>query len=270
METIMMWETVPGQCEETPVLEYYQTGNKKSDAAVIILPGGGYTCRCWHEGALYAQMLNEFGMNAFVCQYRVHPHAFPLMLVDARRAIRYVRANAEKFGIDPNKIAIMGSSAGGHLAALASTYTAPIDFEDIDEIDKTDCMPNASILCYPALHYPDFRLFPELNEATIYYDCFSKLAGEGKMDILPSLSPDLLVKDTTPPTFLWHTSDDTIVPVLNAYMYAAALRRHNVPCEMHIFPYGDHGLGSAPYHPHVAQWTGLLKNWFIDMQWMEA
>ncbi|MBE6569291.1 MAG: alpha/beta hydrolase [Ruminococcaceae bacterium] len=268
METFMMWESVPGKCEETPVLEYYPAAEKKTDAAVVIFPGGGYTCRCWHEGGGYADFLNSIGMDAFVCQYRVHPHAFPLPLVDARRAVRYVRANAEKFGIHPEKVAVMGSSAGGHLAALISTYTAPIDFENLDETDRMDCMPNATILCYPAMHYPDFFLFPEMDENTIYYDCFSKLAGEGKMDILPSLSPDLLVKDTTPPTFIWHTSDDTCVNVTNSYMYATALRKHNVPCEMHIFPYGDHGLGVSPYNAHVAQWTNLLKNWFVSMSWL--
>ena len=268
METIMMWDAVPGKCEETPVLDYYPAAEKKSDAAVIILPGGGFSGRCgWHEGSMYADLLNDCGMDAFICQYRVYPHTFPLPLLDVRRAVRYIRANAERFGIDPNKIAVMGSSAGGQLAALVSTYTAPIDFEDTDEIDKIDSMPNAAVLCYPAIHYPHDGLCVEPDMLSMYYDCYSKFAGED-MDILLSLSPDRLVKDCTPPTFIWHNADDTVAPVINSYLYATALRRHNIPCEMHIFPHGGHGLGPAPYHPHVAQWTGLLINWFRHINWL--
>ena len=154
MEIIKLWENVPGLCEEEPVLEFYPALKKSTDATVVICPGGGYGARAPHEGRGYAEFFNTIGMNAFVCQYRVSPHRFPLPLLDIRRSIRYVRAHAEKFGIDPNKVAVMGSSAGGHLSALVSTYTAPIEWEGADEIDNQPALPNATILCYPVCLLP--------------------------------------------------------------------------------------------------------------------
>lgn len=260
MTTIQLWTNVPGMCEETPVLEYYPAENKVSDATVVICPGGGYAMRAPHEGQGYAEYFNSIGMDAFVCEYRVSPHRFPLELLDIRRAIRYVRANAEKFGINPEKVAVMGSSAGGHLAALVSTYTAPIDFENIDDIDKQCPIPNATILCYAVVHTPDET---EVAHAGSYYN----LLGNDCTDFTP-YSPDLLVSDTTPTAFLWHTSDDNCVNVINSYLYAKALREHNIKHEMHIFPAGPHGLGLAPANPHVAQWAPLMKNWLKDMGWL--
>ncbi len=261
METFKLWENVPGLCEEEPVLEFYPSITKASDATVVICPGGGYGARAPHEGRGYAEFFNTIGMNAFVCEYRVSPHRFPLPLLDIRRAIRYVRANAEKFGIDSNKVAVMGSSAGGHLSALVSTYTAPIEFEGADEIDAQPFLPNATILCYPVCHCPD-----ELNVAHV--GSFRNLLGEGMEDKYHDYSCDELVSDTTPPAFLWHTSNDGGVNVINSYLYATALRRHNIPHEMHIFPEGPHGLGLAPSYPHVAQWAPLLKNWLQFLGWI--
>lgn len=261
MERMHMWEEAPGTFKQVPVLDYYPAENKKTDATIVIFPGGGYEFHAEHEGKGFAEYFNSIGMDAFVCPYRVFPHLFPLPLLDARRAVRYVRANAEKFGINPDKIAVMGSSAGGHLAALVSTYTAPIDFENLDEIDKADYMPNATILCYPVIHHPDGTAIPHVGS-------YQNLLGDKMKDLAPSLSPDLLVKDTTPPAYIWHAVDDTGVDVINSYMYATALRKHNVPCEMHIFPYGDHGIGLAAHIPHTAQWVNLMKNWLIDMNWL--
>ncbi|MBQ7922920.1 MAG: alpha/beta hydrolase [Clostridia bacterium] len=262
METFTLWDNVPGDYTELPVLHYYPAENRKTDAAIVIFPGGGYSHHAKHEGQGYAEYLNSIGTDAFVCPYRVHPHLFPLPLLDARRAVRFVRTNAEKFGINPDKIAVMGSSAGGHLAALVSNYTAPIDFENLDETDTADYLPNATILCYPVIHYPDDTDIPHVGS-------YRNLLGEEKQDLAPALSPDLLVKATTPPAFIWHTADDGGVNVINSYLYAAALRKHNIPCEMHIFPHGRHGLGLAPSEPHVAQWAGLLKNWLTDIDWLK-
>lgn len=261
MTTIQMWDKVPGMCNETPVLEYFPAENKKTDATVVVFPGGGYTMRASHEGKGYAEYLNSIGMDAFVCEYRVSPHRFPLPLLDARRAVRYVRANAKKFNIDPDKVAVMGSSAGGHLAALVSTYNAPIDFEDTDEIDKLNPIPNASILCYAVIHKPD-------ETKVTHFGSYLNLLGEGCNDY-DNYSPDMLVNDNTPPAFIWHTSDDNVVNVINSYLYATALRQHGIKHEMHVFPHGNHGLGLAENMPHVAQWAGLLENWFVDLGWMK-
>ena len=229
METLQMWDKVPGRADEVPVLEYYRAENRKSDGCVVIYPGGGYAGRAPHEGKGYAEFFNSIGMDAFVCEYRVTPHYFPLPLLDARRAVRYVRHHAAEYGLDPAKVAVMGSSAGGHLAALVSTYTAPIDFENLDDVDGENPIPNATILCYPVIHYPD-------ETKVAHEGSYVNLLGPDRIGVAPGYSPDLLVSDSTPTAFLWHTSDDDGVNVINSYLYASALRRHGIPHEMHIFP----------------------------------
>lgn len=259
METYKMWDTVPGLKEYEPVLEFYPAENKKTDATVVILPGGGYAMRAAHEGDGYAKYLNSIGMNAFVCEYRVAPDHFPYILLDARRAMRFVRANAEKFGIDKDRVAVMGSSAGGHLAALLSTYKGELDGEGCDAADSESCKPNATILCYPVIHYPD-------ETEISHWWSFKNLLGEDEG--YWNYSPDLLVDDDTPTAFIWHTSEDPGVNVINSYRYAEALRKHNIPHEMHIFPYGGHGAGLAQGDSHIGQWPGLMKNWFKVMNWL--
>ncbi len=261
METFKLWENAPGLCEEVPVLDFYPSITKGSDATVVICPGGGYAGRAPHEGRGYAEYFNTLGMNAFVCQYRVSPHRFPLPLLDIRRAIRYVRANAEKFGIDPNKVAVMGSSAGGHLSALVSTYIQPIEFEGMDEIDDQPYLPNATILCYPVCHRPD-------ETKVAHVGSFMNLTGSSDEEVFKLYSCDELVNETTPTAFLWHTSNDGAVNVINSYLYASALRRFGIPHELHVFPDGPHGLGLAPKYPHVAQWAPLMRNWLASMGWI--
>ena len=258
MKVLNLWENAPAVNGETPVLEYYPAKNKTTDATVVIFPGGGYGGRAPKEGDGYAVFLNSIGMDAFVCEYRVAPYRFPIPLLDARRAVRYVRYHAKEFGVDPDRIAVMGSSAGGHLAALVSTYKDSIEFEDTDEIDRVSPIPDATILCYPVIHHPD----DECCHKGSYYN----LTGDENEH--SELSPDLLVDDSTPRAFIWHTSNDGAVSVINSYLYATALRNHNIQHEVHIFPDGPHGLDIAAGMPHVAQWTGLLKNWFTDLGWL--
>ncbi len=262
MTVYQMWENVPGRCEETPVLKYFPSSEKKTKGTVVIFPGGGYVNRAQHEGDGYAAYFNSIGMDAFVCEYRVAPHHFPIELLDARRAVRFVRANAEQFDIDPNRVAVMGSSAGGHLAALVSTYVDSIEGEGVDEVDKQSPMPNATILCYPVIHMPD-------EEKISHEGSYINLLGKENMDKAASVSPDLIANEQTPIAFLWHTSDDGAVNVINSYRYAESLRKLNIPHEMHIFPNGYHGLGLAGNAPHVAQWSGLLKNWLVYSGWFE-
>ena len=257
-----MWDSAPFLKKFEPVLEYYPAEEKKTTATVVIFPGGGYWGRAPHEGHSYALHFNSIGMDAFVCEYRTSDmgDSFPSPLLDARRAIRFVRANAEKFGIDPDRVAVIGSSAGGHLAAFVSTYTDPIDGEGADELDRINCVPNATILCYPVIHYPD-------ESGIAHADSFYCLLGTENADF-SKYSPDLLVTDETPTAFIWHTSEDPGVNVINSYRYAEALRRHGIPHEMHIFPYGGHGAGLAEGKPHIAQWTGLMKNWLTEIGWL--
>lgn len=262
-QAIKLWENTPGICEEIPIIEYYKPENKKSDAAVIIFPGGGYSHRAKHEGEGYAQFLSDNGINAFVVQYRVSPHRFPLELLDARRSVRYVRFFADKFGIDKNKICVMGSSAGGHLSALVSTYMEPIEFENLDEIDKEDFLPNKQILCYPVI---------KLGYKFAHVASGVNLLGEKYPYEWENCSPNLIAGEKTPDAFIWHTFEDNCVNVINSLEYAKKLRKLNKRVEMHIFPDGAHGLGLAPQNPeldddanymrkHISQWGDLLINW---------
>lgn len=271
-DTFKLWENTPGMCEELPVIEYYKPDVLKSDAAVIIFPGGGYSHRAKHEGEGYAKFLNEHGISAFVVQYRVSPHRFPLELLDARRSIRYVRYYADKFGIDKNKVCVMGSSAGGHLAAFVSTYTQPIDFEDVDEIDKENFIPDKQILCYPVI------LLGNKNIANV--PSGKNLLGENYPDLWEECSPNLIANELTPDAFIWHTFEDGAVNVINSLEYAKKLRELNKKAEIHIFPEGPHGLGLSTQNPdlderanvtraHISQWSGLLINWFKYINYLK-
>lgn len=255
MKTLNLWKNIPGMCEEVPVLEYYPAENKTTKATVVILPGGGYAVRAPHEGKGYAELLNSFGMDAFVCEYRVAPHRHPLPLLDARRAVQVVRSLSDELDLDCDKVGIMGSSAGGHLAASVCTYQG--EFPDIlvqkDEIDSINWLPDFQILCYPVIALNDFG---------------HKGSGDNLLGHTDLYSPDRYklscqnnVHEKTPKAFIWHTFEDGGVPVQNSLTYVSELRRNNVYAELHVFPYGEHGLGIAPENPHVAQWTGLLKNW---------
>jgi len=244
---------IPGKATEIPSITFYPSIRKTSKATVVIFPGGGYSCRAPHEGIGYAQFLNAFGMNAFVVSYRVAPSHFPDQLLDARRAVRFVRGNAEKFGIDGTKIAVMGSSAGGHLAAFVSTFRGILPGENKDPVDAVDYLPNAQILCYPVISADE-----KISHAGSYHNLLDGLYTERD-----KYSPDLIADEKTPMAFIWHTSEDSCVNVCNSFRYATRLREVNVPVEMHIFPYGQHGLGTAGEFSHVATWVPLLRNWLM-------
>lgn len=245
-----LWENVPlFSGAHTPTLDYYKAENRKGNGTVIILPGGAYRGRAAHEGKGYAEYLNVQGLDCFVLQYRVSPDRFPAPLLDARRAVRFIRANAEKFGIDPNKIAVMGSSAGGHLAAFLSTYKKKIDGEGVDATDEFNYLPNAQILCYPVIDYKG------------HSGSFRNLLGENASESCSDFFPYNHVDENTPAAFIWHTSSDPGVDVNNTFRYATALHEKNVPLEMHIYPMGGHGLGLAPEQPYIQTWAEHLVNW---------
>ena len=252
-----LWENEPPRYigGELPKLTYYPAKNKTAKGTVIIAPGGGYQVRAPHEGEEYALFLNKNGLDAFVLDYRVAPNRFPTELLDARRAVRFVRANAERFGISPDHIAIMGSSAGGHLAALLSTYRDPIEGEGADALDTVNPFPNAQILCYPVT---DFRS---------HNNSYVSLLGDDAQEegVRLAVTPTALANEQTPPAFIWHTFADKAVYVGSSFDYAKRLRELNVPTEMHVYPFGSHGLGLAngPGYtaPHVQSWSALLVAW---------
>lgn len=248
MTTVSLWEK--SETNKT-LMHIYTPCKKASDLCVVILPGGGYSHRAAHEGEGFAQLLNAHGFTCAVVDYRVAPDRFPIPLLDARRAVRYLRANAEALGIAKEKVLIMGSSAGGHLAALTCTYLDPIEGEGADAVDEEAFLPNGQILCYPVI---------SADESISHRGSYRNLLDD-RYDEREKYSPELLVCEKTPEAFLWHTEGDTIVNVINSYTYAAALRRAGVSCEMHIFPFGSHGMGTAPTDAYIARWTELLLAW---------
>lgn len=254
MEKILLWEKNPplydpaiGQ-EEPCLLPYPVEGAK---SAVIVLPGGAYVGRAEdHEGVQIANKLNESGISAFVLRYRVAPYRFPAPMLDAFRAIRMVRSLAPKYGYGADHIAVLGFSAGGHLAA--TTLTRPdIGNGEEDEIDKLPCRPDLGILCYPVI---------DLAGEFAHKGSAENLLGKRyESPLSVTLSAQNNVDENTPPCFLWHTAADRGVPVENSLMFASALSECGVPFELHVYPYGDHGLGLGDCRgvPYVSSWMEL-------------
>ena len=235
--------------------------SKANGAAVVIFPGGGYTILAMeHEGRAYANWLAERGVAAVLVKYRVSgkdsfKYGFPVPFLDARRAIRTVRANAEKWGIDPKKVGVMGSSAGGHLASLCTTrFDDKLPEEGKDAIDQQNCRPDFSVLIYPVI---------SMQAPLAHLGSRKRLLGATPSEELAKrCSTELAVGKTTPPTFLLTTSDDG-VDCRNSLEYASACRANGVPAELHLFPKGGHGYG---LHGATAPpaWPGLLEQWLKD------
>jgi acetyl esterase/lipase len=237
---------------------YLPAKDKATGAAAVILPGGGYSgLAAGHEGEDYAKWLAERGVAGILVKYRVHRedaagYQFPVPFLDARRAIRTARSKAAAWGVDPKKIGIMGSSAGGHLASLCATrFADTFPAETQDEIDSLSCRPDFAILIYPVISMQD------------------PLRHEGSRDRLlgrdPSLesqlkcSTDRAVTKDTPPVFLLTTSDD-VVDCRNSLSFAAACKDHGVPVSLHLFEAGGHGYGLNGKGPLEA-WPTLFEAW---------
>jgi len=239
------------------IAAYIAPKEKATGAAVMICPGGGYgILAASHEGSDFAKWFNERGISAFVLKYRLpnqkamtHQHEVPLM--DAMQGMKLIRQNAAKWGIDVNKIGVMGFSAGGHLAATISTHY------NMGEKASADGKPNFSILIYPVI---------SLTPALAHGGSRDNLLGPEKSDeLIKYYSNELQVSDQTPPAFLVHAMDDTGVPVENSIEYYLALKKKKIPAEMHLYPQGGHGYGMR------TEGKGSLANWPTAMEgWLKA
>lgn len=227
---------------------------------MIVCPGGAYAFCSQREAEPIALQFLPQGYNVFTITYSVNPHRFPTQLREVAALMELIYKNADAWNCDTEKIAIIGFSAGGHLAAHYSTM---FDCKEVREVFPESKSVNASVLCYPVI-----TADPSHAEKGSIHNLV------GKTDISPEereyFSCEKNVKDTTPPAFIWHTAEDGLVPVMNSMLYAEALSAHKVPFELHIYPYGAHGLSTGDAQTngnmnekieHVGNWLASLEKW---------
>ena len=258
-----LWpEGAPGalgnQDKDIPTLTpYLPEPAKATGAAVVICPGGGYGHLAPQEGQDYARFLNEQGIAGFVLKYRLGSGGYhhPAMLHDAARAVRTVRARAGEWKLDPNRIGIMGSSAGGHLASTLLTHFDAGKPAAADPIERESSRPDLGILCYAVISFGQFGHKGSMKNL---------LGSDPPPELVRELSNELHVTKETPPCFIWHTWEDNGVMVENSLQFAEALRKAGVPFDLHIYQQGAHGLGlgTRDWNPEKRHpWTSDCVFW---------
>jgi acetyl esterase/lipase len=267
---ITLWpDGAPGalgsESGDTPILRVWEPAPaQKTNVAVVICPGGGYGALSEDlEGKQVADWAVAQGITCFMLRSRLAPkYHHPAPLTDANRAIRWVRAHAGDFGIDPQRVGIWGFSAGGHLASTAATHYGPGDPASSDPVEKVSSRPDFAILAYPVI---------SMRESFTHAGSKKNLLGDNPdSKLVDLLSNELQVTSDTPPTFLFHTAEDTAVPPENSIAFFQALRKANVPVELHIFEQGRHGVGMGYAHPVVAGWPDLVGKWLRNRKILPA
>lgn len=264
LEPVLLWPNgAPGALgdkdDDKPTLTaYLPDPDKATGAAMVICPGGGYGGLAPHEGAGYAEWLAENGVAGLVLKYRLGSKGYrhPAMLNDAARGLRLTRSKAEEWKIDPKRVGIMGSSAGGHLATTLLTHFDAGKAGDSDPIEQQSSRPDLGIVCYGVI-----TMGPNTHAGSR-----KNLLGESpSADLVEQLSNEKQVTKDTPPCFIWHTYEDAGVKVENSLEFAAALRRAGVPFDLHVYQKGGHGMGlgggraGGPRHPWAADCLFWLK-----------
>lgn len=269
-KTMDIWENLPYDGKDSsfrPTLDTYILDNKPVRGSVLVFPGGGYACTSEREAECIAIKFNSAGFNAFVLYYSVAPNRHPQPILDAARAMCIIRENAENWRVDPNKIAVIGFSAGGHLAASIGTLWNEEYLFETKGITKGKTRPDAVILSYPVIMAPAFG---KKAHAGSFYNLLGENLSDSEYD---EMSLEKKVSPETPPAFIWHTFEDLCVPVENSLEFARALRENGVPFEMHIYPNGGHGLSLATKEvcdensidPHVGTWIDLCRTWLNEL-----
>lgn len=246
--------------DDAPTLTAYMPAKGENpSAAMIVFPGGGYALLAGHEGEGYARWLADRGVAAFVLKYRLGSAGYrhPAMLHDAARAVRLVRANAREWGVDPARVGVIGSSAGGHLASLLLTRFDDGRPDDADPVERWSSRPDLGVLCYPVITMGEGAHRGSLNQL---------LGRDASPELRELLSAEKQVTARTPPCFVWHTLEDKVVPVENSLRFAEALRANGVSFELHIYEKGEHGMGladeKAGWTPH--RWTDDCLAWLTE------
>jgi acetyl esterase/lipase len=259
--SIRLWEgDAPGALGQRPqdiptLTPFLPDPAKRNGASIIVLPGGGYANLAPHEGQGYAEWFAGEGYTAYVLRYRLGSQGYhhPVEFEDITRAVRMVRAFAKRDGLDPHRIGVIGSSAGGHLASTIATQFDAGKPDANDPIERESSRPDLAVLCYPVITMGEFA---HAGSRTML------LGKDPAPELLKKLSSELQVTPDTSPCFVWATMEDQTVPVENSLMFAAALRRNKVPFSLHIYEKGAHGLGlGRPGHP-APPWAADLLYWF--------
>lgn len=247
---------------EIPNIKTFLLDGETRRPLVVVCPGGGYAWRAPHEADPVSQWLNGLGIHSVVCHYRVHPWRHPTELMDAQRAIRMVRANADAWHVDPNRIGILGFSAGGHLACSAANFGDAGDASSPDPIARVSSRVNALISCYSVV----------TSGPKAHFGSFENLLGKNPdPELLKKLSLETTVTPANPPAFIWSTANDGAVPVENSLYYAEALSRAKVPFSLHVYPNAWHGTGLARDFPSTARrWTIDCEAWLQEIGWRMA
>ena len=243
--------------KDKPKVLVYRAPGPEPRPAIIVCPGGGYGhLAMGHEGHQIAKWLNGIGVTAVVLDYRHRGKGYghPAPLGDAQRSFRLARHQSQAWGIDPNKLGVLGFSAGGHLASSVSVHHDSGDPNAEDAIEQRSCRPDFSVLCYAVIAFgqPFSHRGSQRN----------LLGTEPTPELVAHMSSERQVDATTPPTFLWHTSQDPVVPAQNSVAYYLALLEHKVPCEMHLFEQGRHGVGLGKGLA-ADEWPALCRRWLI-------
>ena len=255
---IKLWPEGKGGdgAEKVSLFAHLPGGEKRGSAlrpAVIVCPGGGYGGVVMsYEGHEVAKWFVQQGFVAFVLKYRVAPHRHPLPMHDVQRAVQWVRSSAGEHQVDPQRIGVIGFSAGGHLAATAGTKVAAPEAGADDPVLRVSSRPDFMVLAYPVISMAE-----GVGHAGSRRNLLGAEAGE---PLVESMSLEKQVTAKTPPTFLFHTSADTVVHVENSLRFYAALKRAGVDGELHVYREGPHGVG-LDRHPGTESWPGLLKTW---------
>lgn len=265
LEPIKLWpDGAPGALgkddKDTPTLTaYLPDPAKATGAAFVICPGGGYGALAPHEGQGYAEWLAQNGVAGIVLKYRLGSSGYrhPAMINDAARAVRLTRTMAAEWKIDPKRIGIMGSSAGGHLASTLLTHYDEGKADSTDPIERQSSRPDLGILCYAVISMgPDGHAGSRKN-----------LLGENPApELIELLSNEKHVNAQTPPCFIWHTWEDKGVKLENSLAFVSALQKHNVRFDFHVYEKGKHGIGLGG-----GREGGVLHPWTQDcLFWLRA
>lgn len=242
--------------EDVPTITPFLVDSKSPATAVVVFPGGGYWSLADHEGTTYARFFQQHGIAAFVVKYRLTSNGYhhPAMLQDAARAVRLVRSRAADFNIDPHRVLVIGSSAGGHLVSTLITHFDSPLLTHADAIDQQSARPDGAILCYAVI---------TMGENTHAGSRENLLGKTPSPELIESLSNEKQVTPQTPPCFVWHTLEDQVVKVENALAFAQALRNNGVRFDLHIYEKGPHGIGlqDTPPFAHAHPWSRDLLFW---------